>query len=159
METSSPAAVSFRGVSKRYGAVTALDRISFTIAQGETVALLGPNGAGKSTAVDLMLGLRRPSGGEVTVLGGAAGRAAAGGRVGAMLQDGGLPSEAKVGEVVELARRLYGRSRPGSWSRAELLELAGLTALADRRTDALSGGQRQRLRFAVAMAGRPELLF
>src|SRR5689334_22668782 len=100
MENSSPAAVAFRGVSKRYGTVTALDGVSFTIAQGETVALLGPNGAGKSTAVDLMLGLRPPTGGEVAVLGGAAGRAVAAGRVGAMLQDGGLPSEAKVGEVV-----------------------------------------------------------
>ncbi|GAB2446019.1 ABC transporter ATP-binding protein [Streptosporangium sandarakinum] len=149
------AAVEFHEVSKRYGQVRALDAAGFTVARGETVSLLGHNGAGKSTAVALMLGLVRPDGGRVGVLGGSPARAVARGRVGAMLQSGGLPDGASVRDIVRLACGLYGgRRRIG-----EVLELAGLTELAGRRATALSGGQAQRVRFAIAVAGRPELLF
>ncbi|GAA4556570.1 ABC transporter ATP-binding protein [Planotetraspora kaengkrachanensis] len=155
MENTTPAAVSFQGVSKRYGRVQALDEITFGIARGECVALLGPNGAGKSTAVDLMLGLSRADRGRIAVLGTAPEKAVAAGRVGAMLQSGGLPADATVGDIVSLAVQLYGGRR----RTAEVLELTGLTELARRKGDALSGGQAQRVRFAVAMAGEPELLF
>jgi ABC-2 type transport system ATP-binding protein len=146
---------SFDRVSFSYGRVRALTEISFSVPAGQTVALLGANGAGKSTAVDLMLGLKRPQSGRVTVLGGAPHDAVAKGRVGAMLQTGGLPADSTVTDVVDLARRLYGKRR----SLKELLELAGLEEVARRKADALSGGQKQRVRFAVAMAGRPDLLF
>jgi ABC-2 type transport system ATP-binding protein len=148
-------AITFDGVTKRYGPVVALDQVSFTIAPGEMVALLGPNGAGKSTTVDVLLGLRRPDRGTARVLGQAPQRATGSGRVGAMLQSGSLPDRALAGEVVELARQLY-RSRH---SLAGLLELAGLTELAHRRTDRLSGGQARRVQLAVALAGDPEVLF
>jgi ABC-2 type transport system ATP-binding protein len=146
---------SFDRVSYSYGRVRALTEVSFTVPAGQTVALLGANGAGKSTAVDLMLGLRRPQSGHVTVLNGSPEDAVARGRVGAMLQSGGLPADSTVGDVVDLARRLYGKRR----SLKELLELAGLREVARRKVDALSGGQAQRVRFAVAMAGEPDLLF
>jgi ABC-2 type transport system ATP-binding protein len=154
-------AVAFRDVVKRYGAVVALDRASFQVGRGETVALLGPNGAGKSTAIDILLGLRRADAGQARVLGDEPGRAVAAGRVGAMLQTAGLPEGARVGELVELARRLYAGARrgPEPRGRAELLDLAGITELARRPLDRLSGGQAQRVRFALALAGRPELLF
>jgi ABC-2 type transport system ATP-binding protein len=145
----------FDRVSFRYGSVQALSEVSFTVRAGQTVALLGANGAGKSTAVDLMLGLKRPQSGQVTVLGGQPHTAVANGRIGAMLQSGGLPTDSTVREVVDLARRLYGKRR----TLKEVLDLAGLTELQRRKVDALSGGQAQRLRFAVAMAGRPDLLF
>ncbi|MET0236628.1 MAG: ABC transporter ATP-binding protein [Kibdelosporangium sp.] len=145
----------FDRVSFDYGRIHALTEVSFTVPTGQTVALLGANGAGKSTAVDLMLGLRRPRSGTVTVLGGPPAAAVAAGRVGAMLQTGGLPTDATVREVVNLARRLYGKRR----GLAEILDLAGLTELRRRKVDALSGGQAQRVRFAVAMAGKPDLLF
>ena len=148
-------AVSFADVTKRYGATIALDGLTFEIRRGEMVALLGPNGAGKSTAVDLMLGLRRPSAGQVRILGGPPAAAVAAGQVGAMLQAGGLPADATVGEVVGLARRLYGRSRPVG----QLLAMAGLNGLASRRVQHLSGGQAQRVRLAVALAGHPDVLF
>jgi ABC-2 type transport system ATP-binding protein len=148
-------AVSFAKVTKRYGATAALDAVSFQVSRGEMVAVLGPNGAGKSTAVDLMLGLRRPTAGLVTVLGGPPAAAVAAGRVGAMLQAGGLPAGATVGEVVGLARRLYGSPRP----LGQLLAVAGLSDLAGRRVQHLSGGQAQRVRLAVALAGRPDVLF
>ena len=149
-------AVVFRDVVKVYnGQVTALDHASFEIGRGEKVALLGPNGAGKSTAIDAMLGLRTPTSGEVTVLGTTPAAAVARGQIGGMLQSGGLPEGARVGELIALFRQLY-RGRRGQ---AELLELAGLTDLAGLRVEQLSGGQSQRVRFALALAGRPELLF
>lgn len=148
-------AVAFYEAVKRYGRVVALDHATFHVERGEMVALLGPNGAGKSTAVDLLLALRSPDAGHVAVLGGPPSAAVAAGRVGGMLQRGGLPADARVTELVDLVRRLYGSAR----SRAELLELADLGELGGRRVAQLSGGQAQRLRFALALAGRPELLF
>ena len=135
--------------------IKALDHVSFDIQPGETVALLGPNGAGKSTAIDTMLGLRAPTSGEVRILGGPAAAAVAAGQIGGMLQTGGLPEGAKVSELIGLFRQLYRDRR----STAELLALAGIADLADRRVERLSGGQTQRVRFALALAGNPELLF
>jgi ABC-2 type transport system ATP-binding protein len=155
---SSPAspAVVFRDVVKVYnGRVTALDHVNFEIPRGATVALLGPNGAGKSTAIDTMLGLRKPTSGEVRVLGVAPESAAAAGKIGGMVQTGGLPEGAKVSELIGLFRQLY----HGRRSQADLLRLAGLTDIADRRVEQLSGGQTQRVRFALALAGQPELVF
>jgi ABC-2 type transport system ATP-binding protein len=149
-------AVVFRDVVKVYhGGVTALDHASFEIARSETVALLGPNGAGKSTAIDTVLGLRTPTSGEVRVLGMVPADAVRAGKIGGMVQTGGLPEGAKVSELIGLFRQLY----RGRRSQAELLELAGVTEIADRRVEQLSGGQTQRVRFALALAGRPELLF
>jgi len=149
-------AVVFRDVVKVYnGRVTALDHVSFEIARGATVALLGPNGAGKSTAIDTMLGLRTPTSGQVRVLGMTPSAAVAAGKIGGMVQTGGLPEGAKVSELVGLFRQLYRDRR----SLRELLRLAGITDLADRRADQLSGGQTQRVRFALALAGHPDLLF
>jgi ABC-2 type transport system ATP-binding protein len=153
--TTSPAVV-FHDVVKVYnGRVTALDHASFEIARGETVALLGPNGAGKSTAIDTMLGLRTQTSGQVRVLGMAPRGAVTAGKIGGMVQTGGLPEGARVSELIGLFRQLY----RGRRSQAELLRLAGLTEIADRRVEQLSGGQTQRVRFALALAGRPELLF
>jgi ABC-2 type transport system ATP-binding protein len=77
-----------------------------------------------------------------------------------MMQTGGLPEGAKVSELIGLFRQLYrGRRSPAARDQADLLELAGLTELAGRRVEQLSGGQAQRVRFALALAGRPELLF
>jgi ABC-2 type transport system ATP-binding protein len=149
-------AVEFRDVVKVYnGRVTALDHVSFEIARGTTVALLGPNGAGKSTAIDTMLGLRKPTSGQVRVDGVTPAAAVAAGKIGGMMQTGGLPDGARVSELIGLVRQLYRRKR----SQSELLELAGLTEIAGRRVEQLSGGQTQRVRFALALAGRPDLLF
>ena len=148
-------AIAFDSVTKRYGPVQALAGVSFAIERGEMVALLGPNGAGKSTTVDLMLGLRRPDTGSVRVLGSTPQQAVEDGRVGAMLQSGSLPERATVGEVVDLARRLYGSQR----SLTALLDLAALRDLTNRRTDKLLGGQARRVQLAVALAGHPDVLF
>jgi ABC-2 type transport system ATP-binding protein len=150
-----PASVEFGAVGKRYGAATALSEVDLRIAAGETVALLGPNGAGKSTAINLMLGLLQPTSGTVRVLGDEPRLAVRRGLVGAMLQESGLPILTRVGELVELVRGVSLRPM----ATAEILRRAGLTGLAGRRTESLSGGEAQRVRFALAIAGDPELLF
>ncbi len=147
--------VSFEGVSKSYGSTRALDGCSFQLRRGETVALLGPNGAGKSTAVNILLGLRRPDAGSVSVLGMEPRRAALAGDVGALLQSSGLPPGVRVREVVELARRLSPHPAPV----AGIMAKAGLEEIADRFVDGLSGGQAQRVRYALGIAGDPVVLF
>ncbi|MEU0402348.1 ABC transporter ATP-binding protein [Streptomyces sp. NPDC006197] len=147
-------AVAFTGVTRSFGPVRAVDGIDLTIRRGETVALLGRNGAGKSTTIGLLLGLDEPDGGEVRLFGDTPARAVAAGRTGAMLQDGRPVPRVTVRELVTFVARTYPEPMPV----AEALALAGLTELADRRVDRLSGGQVQRVRFAVALAGNPELV-
>jgi ABC-2 type transport system ATP-binding protein len=144
----------FNGITRRYGQVTAVDHLSLGVQRGQTVALLGPNGAGKTTTVELLLGLINPDAGVVRLFGGPPADAVAAGRVGAMLQDAGLPQGARVAELVDLVRSLY----PEPLSVADALRLADLEDVANRRVERLSGGQRQRVRLALAVAGNPELL-
>ncbi|MEU9060423.1 ABC transporter ATP-binding protein [Streptomyces sp. NPDC048430] len=134
--------------------VRAVDGMDLTIGRGETVALLGRNGAGKSTAISLLLGLNEPDSGTVRLLGRAPGRAVRAGLAGAMLQDGRPVPRVTVGELVRFVASLYPRALPV----ADALALAGVTEYAGRRVDKLSGGQIQRVRFAVALAGGPELV-
>ena len=151
-------ALRFDGVVRRYGTHIALDHLNLQVAQGETVALLGPNGAGKSTTISLLLGLLRPHAGFVQVLGTSARQAVADGRVGAMLQTGsgsGLPPGVRVSSALQLVRRLYRHPAPFDLT----VERAGIGDLLGRSTHRLSGGQAQRVRFAVAIAGDPELVF
>jgi ABC-2 type transport system ATP-binding protein len=150
-----PAAIAtVDGVTRRYGQITAVDSLTLTIARGQTVALLGPNGAGKTTTVELLLGLARPDAGVVRLFGGPPADAVAAGRVGAMLQDAGLPQWAKVAELISLVRGLYLKPL----TLAEVLRLTDLEGVAGRQVQRLSGGQRQRVRLALALAGNPELL-
>ncbi|MFH9072905.1 ABC transporter ATP-binding protein [Streptomyces alboflavus] len=147
-------AVSFDRVTKAYGDVVAVDGLSLDLYPGETVALLGPNGAGKSSTLDLLLGLRRPDSGTVSVFGTGPREAITAGRVGAMLQSGGLMDEVTVGELVRLACDLH----PRPYRVQDVLAAAGIAQIADRRVNKLSGGQEQRVRFALATAGANDLI-
>ncbi|RLU99402.1 sulfate ABC transporter ATP-binding protein [Streptomyces griseocarneus] len=146
--------VSFEHVSKSYGAVKAVADLDLQLYPGETVALLGPNGAGKSSTLDLLLGLRAPDAGRVELFGTTPQRAIEQGKIGAVLQSGGLMEEVKVRELVKLACDLHPRAYPVE----QVLEQAGLTEIADRMVNKLSGGQEQRVRFALATAGANELI-
>ncbi|UWE12415.1 ABC transporter ATP-binding protein [Actinacidiphila bryophytorum] len=146
--------VGFTGVSKSYGEVQALADLSLELHPGETVALLGPNGAGKSTALDLLLGLRNADRGAVRVFGRTPEQAIAEGRVGAMLQSGGLMEEVTVRELVGLACDLHPKAYPVD----QVLAAAGITDIGGRMVDKLSGGQEQRVRFALATAGANDLI-
>lgn len=148
------AAVGFSGVMRSYGAVRAVDGLELEIAAGETVALLGRNGAGKSTTLNMLLGLLPPDAGTVRLFGGTPETAVRAGRVGAMLQDGKAIPRVTVRELITFVAATY----PHPMDVTEALELAGLGEFGGRRVDRLSGGQAQRVRFAVALAGNPELL-
>jgi ABC-2 type transport system ATP-binding protein len=146
--------VSFDNVSKHYGALKAVDGLSLELRGGETVALLGPNGAGKSTSLDMLLALRKPTSGKITMFGQDPYRAVKSGRVGAMLQSGGLMPEVTVRELVALVAGFHPRPVPAETT----LKRAGVAEIAGQRVDKLSGGQTQRVRFALAIAGEAELI-
>jgi ABC-2 type transport system ATP-binding protein len=144
-----------RQAVKRYGAVTALAGLDFTVRPGEVVALLGPNGAGKTTAVQLLLGLARPSAGEALLFGVEPRSTEARVRTGAMLQISKVPETLKVREHIHLVSSYYPHPLP----QGEVMAAAGLTGIEDRLFGKLSGGQRQRVLFALALCGDPDLLF
>jgi ABC-2 type transport system ATP-binding protein len=144
-----------RRAVKRYGAVTALAGLDFEVRPGEVVALLGPNGAGKTTAVQLLLGLAKPSAGEALLFGGEPRGTAARLRTGAMLQVSKVPETLKVREHIRLISSYY----PCPLPEREVLAAAGLEGIENRLFGKLSGGQRQRVLFALALCGDPDLMF
>ncbi|MEW5356479.1 MULTISPECIES: ABC transporter ATP-binding protein [unclassified Streptomyces] len=146
--------VAFDQVTKSYGNVRAVDGLSLALHPGETVALLGPNGAGKSTTLDLLLGLKHADSGTVSVFGTGPREAIVAGRVGAMLQSGGLMEEVTVAELVRLACDLH----PKRFKVQDVMARAGVSQIADRKVNKLSGGQAQRVRFALATAGDSDLI-
>lgn len=154
IENDAPVAELRRAV-KRYGPVTALSGVDLSVQPGEVVALLGPNGAGKTTAVQILLGLVRPSEGEARLFGLDPRRVEARMRVGSMLQISKVPETLKVREHVELISSYYPRPLP----RAEVMAAAGLSGIENRLFGKLSGGQKQRVLFALALCGNPDLLF
>ena len=143
------------GVNKNYGAVRALRGVNFNVRAGEVVALLGPNGAGKTTAVKLLIGLMQPNTGKVRVFGGDPTNPENRLRTGAMLQVGRVPETLRVREHIDLFSTYYSKPLPAK----EVLAVAGLEKIADRKFGELSGGQRQRVLFALAICGDPDLLF
>ena len=147
--------VEVRALEVAYGPVRAVRGLDLSVPDGQVLALVGPNGAGKSSVINSLLGLRQPSAGRIRIAGLPPRAAVRSGYVGAMQQAAGLPSGARVGEVLRLAAALH---KDGPRPR-ELAGLAGLDDLARRDVATLSGGQAQRLRFAIAVAGRPRLLF
>ena len=152
----SPAVV-VDGLVKRYGGRTAVDGLSLTAAAGTVTAVLGPNGAGKTTTVECCEGLRRPDAGQVRVLGLDPVRDAdrLRPRVGVMLQDGGLPTGQAARTVLDHMAKMY--ATPADTG--ALAERLGIDAFARTTVRRLSGGQRQRLALAVALVGRPRLVF
>ena len=146
--------VAFDNVSKHYGSLKAVDGLSLELRSEETVALLGPNGAGKSTSLDMLLALRKPTSGKITMFGEDPYHAVKSGRVGAMLQSGGLMPEVTVRELVTLVAGLHPRPVPVDTT----LRRAGIESIAGQRVDRLSGGQTQRVRFALAIAGEADLI-
>ena len=146
--------VSFENVRKTYGKVRAVDGLTMELRPGETVAFLGPNGAGKSTSLDMLLNLRKPTSGRIAMFGSDPYHAIKNGRVGAMLQSGGLMPEVTVRELVTLVTSFHPRPEPVE----QTLRRAGIAEFANQRVDKLSGGQTQRVRFALAIVGNCDLI-
>ena len=143
--------------SKSYGSNRVVDHLQFTVQRGEIFALLGPNGAGKTTTVETLEGYRTPDEGSVRILGLDPIRQARALRphIGVMLQQDGLYPALTAREVLSLFAGYY--KRPQSID--TLMERVGLTGAAKVRCRRLSGGQKRRLALAVALVGKPELVF
>jgi ABC-2 type transport system ATP-binding protein len=149
--------ISVKGLAKRYGDFEAVSGVDLEVARGEIFAFLGPNGAGKTTTVEILEGFRRPTAGEVSVLG--ADPAHAGpewrNRVGAVLQESQPEPWLTVRECLMLYAGYYEAPRGID----ETIALVGLEEKADTLGEHLSGGQRRRLDVALALVGDPELIF
>ena len=150
-----PVIAELAGVRKRYGATVALDGVDLQIHAGELLAILGPNGAGKSTAVSCLLGLQDSDAGTVTVFGQSPHAIETRRQVGAMLQDVDLPPELRVRELIDLSCSYYAAPIPVD----EVMRLTHTTSIAKRPYRKLSGGQKRLVQFAMALCGRPKLLF
>ena len=150
-------ALDVSGLVVRYGDVTAVDGVSFSASGGEVVALLGPNGAGKTSTIEVLEGYRRPSGGSVRVLGldPVADAASVMPRIGVMLQSGGVYPGMSALEVLGLFASYYDDPVPV----ATLLSQVGLDDVASTAWRRLSGGEQQRLSLALALVGRPSVVF
>ncbi|HUO48488.1 MAG TPA: ABC transporter ATP-binding protein [Acidimicrobiales bacterium] len=149
--------VECRDLVVRYGELTAVGGLSFTARAGQILALLGPNGAGKTSTVETLEGFRRPDGGRATVLGlePAAQHAELVGRIGVMLQRGGVYPVLGPRRVLHLFARYYDDPEDPD----ALLELVGLGGAASTPWRRLSGGEQQRLSLALALVGKPEVVF
>jgi ABC-2 type transport system ATP-binding protein len=145
-------------VTKDFGDVHAVRGVDLTVQQGEIVAFLGPNGAGKTTTIDMVLGLSRPTTGSVSVLGLEPHQAVARGLVSAVMQTGGLLKDLTVEETVTYTASLFARTTPRPPAVHDVLERAGIGAIAARKVGRCSGGEQQRLRFAMALLPDPALL-
>ncbi|HEY1652988.1 MAG TPA: ABC transporter ATP-binding protein [Acidimicrobiales bacterium] len=153
-------AVQVTGLTVRYGPPDtnpAVDDVDLSAEVGEVLVILGPNGAGKTSTVETLEGYRRPAGGEVRVLGldPVADHAALTGRMGVMLQGGGVYPMLGPRRVLELFADFY----PDPLDTFELLDLVGLRGVAATPWRHLSGGEQQRLSLALALIGRPEVAF
>ncbi|MEU6926771.1 ABC transporter ATP-binding protein [Streptomyces sp. NPDC046631] len=153
----SESAVEVRGLVKRYGRKTAVDGLDLCVRTGAVTAVLGPNGAGKTTTVEICEGYRRPDAGTVRVLGldPVADAAKLRPRIGVMLQSGGVYSGARADEMLRHMAKLHAHPLDVD----ALIERLGLGSCGRTSYRRLSGGQQQRLALAMAVVGRPELVF
>ena len=150
-------AISAADVTKRYGDLTAVDGVSLEVSPGEIFGIIGPNGAGKTTFMECLEGLRRPTSGDISVLGEDPSHPTRQWheRIGVQLQTAALPPKITVNEAMALFASMYtDPADPG-----KLLEELGIAAKGRSYVDKLSGGQRQRVFIALALLGKPELVF
>lgn len=156
------AAISLRGLTKRFGDLVAVDRVDLEIARGELFGLLGPNGAGKTTIIKMLTTMLRPSDGEALVWGHnvATERDSVRSSVGVVFQDPSVDSMLTGRENLDFHGRMYGLGRAVRRKRiAEVLELVDLTDKADIKLEDYSGGMQRRLEIARGLMHHPHVLF
>ncbi|PKM18077.1 MAG: ABC transporter ATP-binding protein [Gammaproteobacteria bacterium HGW-Gammaproteobacteria-15] len=147
------------GLTKHYAANTVLAGVDIALTSGEVLCILGPNGAGKTTLISAILGLINADSGQIRLFGqlqtGMARSTALRQKLGIMMQIGSLSANLTVSEQCDLFSSYYQNGHNAT----ELVSLAGLDTHANQRFGRLSGGQKQRLLFALALAGKPQLVF
>lgn len=144
-----------KNVHKRFDKTIALDGLNLQVGQGELLAVLGPNGAGKTTAISIMLGIERADRGSAYLFGQSPEECAARRHIGVMMQEVYLAPELRVREHIELIASYYADPLPTD----EALDLTQTKPLANRPYGKLSTGQKRQAQFAIAICGRPKLLF
>jgi ABC-2 type transport system ATP-binding protein len=142
-------------VSKRFGKLVALDGLNLEVRPAELLAVLGPNGAGKSTAISLLLGLRQADSGTARLFGQSPQDIASRRQVGVMMQEVALAPELRVREQIDLVASYY----PDALTAAAAMRITRTLSLAGRPYGKLSNGQKRQVQFAMAVVGRPKLLF
>jgi len=149
--------IEVRNLHKAYDGVTAVDDVSFNVDEGEIFGIIGPNGAGKTTTIESVIGLRKPDGGSVSVLGLDPQTEARklGNRIGTQLQEAALPERMKVWEALDLYASFYEKTVP--WE--PLVEQWGLAEKRNTQFGGLSGGQKQRLFISLALLNDPQIVF
>ena len=154
-QAASRPAVEIAHLRKTYGALVAVDDVSFSVAEGEIFGILGPNGAGKTTTAECAIGLRSPDSGTIRLMGldPHADAAKIHEIVGVQLQASALPPKLRVGEILDMYRSFY----RDPTDVGELIEVLGLAGKRHDYYRSLSGGQRQRLSIALALIGRPKI--
>ena len=157
MKASTSVALQVASLRKSYGDVKAVDGVSFEVERGSVFGVIGPNGAGKTTTIECLEGLRRPDSGSVRVadFDPMANRDRVVHKIGVQLQDVGIPPRMKTREALKLFATLY----EASISLSELTVELGLEECLSKSYDALSGGQKRRVNIALALVGKPEILF
>ena len=143
------------GAKKRFGKTLALDGLDLQVKPGELLAVLGPNGAGKTTAISLLLGLQQPDAGTARLFGQSPLLVEARRQIGVMMQEVSLAPELRVREQIDLVASYY----PAPLTPEAAMEMTHTTSLANRPYGKLSGGQKRQAQFAMAVCGRPKLLF
>jgi ABC-2 type transport system ATP-binding protein len=146
---------SLTGAHKHYGKVAALDGFDLSVRSHELLALLGPNGAGKSTAISILLGLQAPDKGSAELFGHAPQEIDGRRRIGVMMQEVALPGVMRPRELLEQVASYY----PAPYEVDAVIARLSLESLLNRPYGKLSGGQKRQVQFAMAIVGRPELLF
>lgn len=149
--------IEVRNLHKAYDGVTAVDDVSFNVDEGEIFAIIGPNGAGKTTTIESVIGLRKPDGGSVSVLGLDPQTEARKlcNRIGTQLQEAALLERMKVWEALDLYASFYEKTIP--WE--PLVEQWGLAEKRNTQFGGLSGGQKQRLFISLALLNDPQIVF
>jgi ABC-2 type transport system ATP-binding protein len=149
--------IEVRNLHKAYDGVTAVEDVSFNVDEGEIFGIIGPNGAGKTTTIESVIGLRKPDGGSVSVLGLDPQTEAhkLGNRIGIQLQEAALPERMKVWEALDLYASFYEKTIP--WE--PLIEQWGLVEKRNTQFGGLSGGQKQRLFISLALLNDPQIVF
>jgi ABC-2 type transport system ATP-binding protein len=149
--------IEVKNLRKEYGQTVAVDDVSFTVQEGEIFGIVGPNGAGKTTTIESIIGLRKPDGGSVRVLGldPQTESSRLGNRIGSQLQLAALPDRMRAWEALDLYASFYERTVP--WE--PLLAQWGLGDKRNTEFGNLSGGQKQRLFIALALLNDPEIVF
>jgi ABC-2 type transport system ATP-binding protein len=143
------------GVSKRFGSTLALDELDLQVRRGELLSVLGPNGAGKTTAISLLLGLLQPDAGSANLFGQSPLCIETRRKVGVMMQEAALAPELRVREQIDLFASYY----PDPLTPDAVMEVTHTSSLRDRPYGKLSAGQKRQVQFALALCGRPRLLF